>query len=181
MPKVRPPAKPKKGKKLPLDDLLNDPVLKFQRRFYLPLVLMFCFVLPTVIPYFAWGESLLVAYFTAAAFRYAWLLNVTWTVNSLAHMYGSHPYDKGISPAQNFTTILLAHGEGWHNYHHTFPFDYRTSEYPWRFNITTIFIDFFGMLGWAYDFRHASPAMIEQKRLRSGDHDTATKVAYIYG
>jgi stearoyl-CoA desaturase (delta-9 desaturase) len=170
----------RRGKQLPLDDLHNDPVLQFQRRYYRPLVLLFCFGLPTIVPYLAWGETLRVAYFTSAMLRYAWLLNVTWTVNSLAHRFGSRPFDKHISPAQNFTTILLAHGEGWHNYHHSFPFDYRTSEYPWRFNITTIFIDFFGAIGWAYDFRQASPTMIEQKRQRSGDV-IKSGFGYVYG
>ena len=44
-------------------------------------------------------------------------------------------------------------GEGGHNYHHTFPQDYRTSEMSAVFNFTKLFIDFFAAIGWAYDLK----------------------------
>lgn len=47
---------------------------------------------------------------------------------------------------------LAAFGEGWHNYHHVFPWDYKTSEFgDYKFNISTGFIDFFAKIGWAYN------------------------------
>ena len=48
---------------------------------------------------------------------------------------------------------LLAWGEGFHNYHHTFPYDYSTSEWGLRLNVTTRFIDTMAWLGQAYDLR----------------------------
>lgn len=52
----------------------------------------------------------------------------------------------------NFTVSLAAFGEGWHNYHHVFPWDYKTSEFgDYKFNISTGFIDFFAKFGWAYN------------------------------
>ncbi|KHJ92172.1 stearoyl-CoA 9-desaturase [Oesophagostomum dentatum] len=74
------------GKKLDLSDLLADPVLVFQRKYSLPMVILFCFLLPTVIPVRFWGESPLVAFYTAALFRYCFLLHSTWFINSVAHM-----------------------------------------------------------------------------------------------
>lgn len=45
---------------------------------------------------------------------------------------------------------LLAMGEGWHNYHHVFPWDYKTGEFGnYSLNITTAFIDFCAWLGLA--------------------------------
>jgi len=45
---------------------------------------------------------------------------------------------------------LLAMGEGWHNYHHVFPWDYKTGEFGnYSLNITTGFIDFCAWLGLA--------------------------------
>jgi len=148
-------------------------------RWYPALVVLFCFVLPTTVPHLMWGESLWTAYFTAAMFRYAFLLNVTWTVNSLAHMFGSKPYDRAIGPTQSLTAILFTAGEGWHNFHHSFPSDYRASEYPWRLNHTTMFIDLFSMIGWAYDRNHSSPDAIVKKRQRCGDMNK--RMAYVYG
>ena len=45
---------------------------------------------------------------------------------------------------------LLTLGEGWHNYHHSYPKDYRASQ-PFKFNITTGFINLTKKLGLSYD------------------------------
>jgi len=75
---------------------------------------------------------------------------MTWLVNSSAHLSGGHPYDKNIKPAENMGVTLASFGEGYHNYHHTFPYDYSTSEHGWKynFNFTTLFIDSFAAIGW---------------------------------
>ncbi len=52
-----------------------------------------------------------------------------------------------ISPAESIWTTVTAFGEGGHNYHHTFPQDYRTSEMKALFNLTKQFIDFFAYIG----------------------------------
>lgn len=70
-----------------------------------------CFMVPTLVPWYLWGESLWNSYFLASILRYAISLNVTWLVNSAAHMYGNRPYDKHISPRQNPLVTLGAIGE----------------------------------------------------------------------
>ena len=61
-------------------------------------------------------------------------------------------------------------GEGWHNYHHVFPWDYKTAELGnYRYNLTTGFIDFFAKLGWAYDLKTVSDEMIQKRANRTGD------------
>lgn len=52
-----------------------------------------CFLLPTTIPMYCWGESFKNAWFVCAMFRYAFVLNITWLVNSAAHKWGDKPYD----------------------------------------------------------------------------------------
>lgn len=65
---------------------------------------------------------------------------------------------------------LLALGEGWHNYHHTFPWDYKAAELGifWC-NFTTTFINFFAKIGWAYDLKTASDDLIKKRVQRTGD------------
>ncbi|XP_054156175.1 acyl-CoA Delta-9 desaturase-like [Oppia nitens] len=167
-----------KGKTVSCEDLLQDPLVRFQRKFYLPLVFVFCFLLPTVLPNYLWGESFFNAYFVCALLRYTWTLNMTWLVNSAAHFWGRRPYDKHISPAENAVTIIGAIGEGFHNYHHTFPWDYATSELGPKFNLTTCFIDTCAYLGWAYDLKTVSPQVIRQRKERTGD--TKDKGPYGY-
>lgn len=83
-----------KGKQLDISDLRADPVLQFQKKYYMSLMPVLCFVLPTIIPVYCWGESWKNAWFVATMFRYTFILNVTWLVNSAAHKWGDKPYDK---------------------------------------------------------------------------------------
>lgn len=105
------------GKKIDLSDLEADPILVFQRKHYLNLGYLICFIIPTLIPVFGWNETWLNA-FLVNAFRYVLLLHVTWSLNSFAHMYGNKPYDQHMTPTQNIYVAAAALGEGWHNYHH---------------------------------------------------------------
>lgn len=78
--------------------------------------------------------------------------------------------NRAIAPVENIYVGILAFGEGWHNYHHTFPWDYKTSEFSaYRKNFTTAFIDFFARIGWAYDLRTVEPEMIAKRAKRTGD------------
>jgi len=117
-----------------------------------------------------WGESFITAWFFVTQFRYACILHWTWLVNSAAHMFGNHPYDKSINPSENKTVAILAMGEGWHNYHHTFPWDYKTAELgDYKYNLTTGFIDFMAWIGWAYDLKTVPKSIVQQRILRTGD------------
>ncbi|ODM95066.1 Stearoyl-CoA desaturase 5 [Orchesella cincta] len=156
------------GGKVDMSDILNDPVVYYQKKYYVPSVIVCFALLPTVIPWYYWGESLWNAYWVAVILRYCFALNATWLVNSAAHMYGDRPYDKNIAPAENITVSALTLGEGYHNFHHTFPFDYTTSEWGYRINITTAILDFFSLFGLAYGFRQATPEMIKARIARTG-------------
>lgn len=159
-----------KGKSLDLSDLRADPIVMFQKKHYMLLMPVACFILPTLIPMMCWNESFMNAWFVATMFRWCFLLNVTWCVNSAAHKFGGRPYDKNINPSQNVAVAAFAFGEGWHNYHHVFPWDYKTAEWGnYSMNLTTAFIDFFAKIGWAYDLKSVAPETIEKRVLRTGD------------
>ena len=65
---------------------------------------------------------------------------------------------------------ILAYGEGFHNYHHVFPYDYKTAELgDYMFNPTTAFIDFFARIGWAYSLKTMSTETILKRVARTGD------------
>jgi len=72
--------------------------------------------------------------------------------------------------ADNWVVALLAIGEGWHNYHHTFPWDYKAAELGlYRFNWSTLFIDFFAWIGWAYDLKTVPEKVVRARVQRTGD------------
>jgi stearoyl-CoA desaturase (delta-9 desaturase) len=69
--------------------------------------------------------------------------------------------------------IALTVGEGFHNYHHMFPYDYKAAELGnYRLNVTTAFIDFFTYIGWAYDLKQPSKELVQRvvQKLGDGSH-----------
>jgi len=75
---------------------------------------------------------------------------------------------RSISPTDNIGISFLAFGEGWHNYHHVFPWDYKAAELGnYGFNFTTAFIDFCAYLGLAYDLKTVSVNMIKKRVLQN--------------
>lgn len=160
-----------KGKGIDMSDLYAEPLLRLQHKYFYILMPVGCFILPTLWPMLLWGETLSNAYFLNIA-RYVLTLHATWLVNSAAHMWGSKPYDQYINPTENLFVSIFAIGEGWHNYHHTFPWDYKTAEYG-RLNVTKVVINLFSKIGWAYDLKTVSKEMIEKRVKRTGDgsHD----------
>ncbi|KAJ2942570.1 hypothetical protein O0L34_g2038 [Tuta absoluta] len=158
-----------KGHTIDMSDLWADPILRFQKKYYMYLMPLCCFILPTYIPTL-WGESVWNAYFVCAIFRYVYVLNVTWLVNSAAHMFGTKPYDKNINPVENISVAAVVLGEGFHNYHHTFPWDYKTSELGgYGLNWSKLFIDTMAKIGWAYDLKTVSQEVIKNRVKRTGD------------
>jgi stearoyl-CoA desaturase (delta-9 desaturase) len=47
--------------------------------------------------------------------------HVTFSVNSVCHLWGGRPFPGGDQSRNNFLVGVLALGEGWHNNHHAFP------------------------------------------------------------
>lgn len=65
-------------------------------------------------------------------------------------------------PVENMFVAALAAGEGWHNYHHAFPWDYRAAELGTPLNLTCKFIDFFAKYGVIYDLKEATSNMVNK-------------------
>ncbi|KAL3279058.1 hypothetical protein HHI36_016573 [Cryptolaemus montrouzieri] len=90
-------------------------------------------------------------------------------VNSIAHMWGNKPYDKNISPVENVCVAMATLGEGWHNFHHVFPWDYRAGELGNIYNPTTGLLNLFAKIGWAYDLKTVSSGMVSRRAKKTGD------------
>lgn len=87
-----------------------------------------------------------------------------------ANMTKRPVYCRTMYPAENVGVSIMAVGEGWHNYHHVFPWDYKAAELgSYSTNITTALIDLMAKIGWAYDLKSVSPEMIKSRVRRTGD------------
>ena len=87
-----------------------------------------------------------------------------------------------ISATENLSVALLTFGEGFHNYHHAFPWDYKAAELGnYGLNLSTAFIDLFAKIGWAYDLKVATREIIASRIKRTGDGTHATSEGDIWG
>ena len=78
------------------------------------------------------------------------------SVNSLAHTFGSKPYLKDIEARNNFLVSVFTWGEGWHNYHHAYPKDFRANgedNFLRYWNPAHAFILLMAYLGLAYNLK----------------------------
>lgn len=87
-----------------------------------------------------------------------------------------HTTPRNILPVESLFVAFFAVGEGWHNYHHAFPWDYRASELGTPLNLTGFLIDLLARLGFAYDRKSASHGLVKSRALRTGDESH-----FVYG
>lgn len=79
-------------------------------------------------------------------------------------------FSRNINPTENMFVSAATFGDGWHNYHHVFPWDYRNSElWNYKLNLSTAFIDFFALIGWAYDMKTVPSDIVYKRVKRTGD------------
>ncbi len=94
-----------------MSDVWADPLVRFQRRFYIPLVLLVWGVFPVSVPVYFWSEPVMAMVF-GNFFRYIVSLHQAWLVNSAAHLSGGQFYDKALQPRENRLVTYLSMGEG---------------------------------------------------------------------
>ena len=120
--------------------------------------IFWCFFFPALVATYGWGEQFSNGLMVCGALRYTWVLHCTWLVNSAAHLWGERPYDPNSNPAENPFVSIAAIGEGWHNWHHKYPFDYAASEYGVmrQFNPTKMVIDACASVGLVTERKRAT-------------------------
>jgi len=157
------------GAKVNLDDLRDDAFVMLQRRYDPWWNLFWCFFFPAIVAKNLWGEDFWCAFFVAGALRYVCVLHFTWLVNSAAHLWGERPYDPQSNPAENPLVAICSVGEGWHNWHHKYPFDYAASEYgiERQFNPTKMIIDAAAAVGLVTERKRATGMWNREKMKRA--------------
>src|SRR5271154_1282819 len=78
---------------------------------------------------------------------------------------------RSITPTNSLFVDLVTNGDGWHNYHHVFPWDYRSAEigqHPIP-SFSKFFIELCAFLGLAYNLKTVTDEMQIQRAKRTGD------------
>jgi stearoyl-CoA desaturase (delta-9 desaturase) len=135
-------------------DLEKDPLVRWQHRYYVPLAILMSAVLPAALG-LLWGDPL-GALFWAGFLRLVFQWHATFAINSFTHKFGSRPYDRESSARDSWWTALLTFGEGYHNFHHRFPLDYRNGLRWWQFDPTKWFVWSLSWMGQTWDLKRTS-------------------------
>jgi stearoyl-CoA desaturase (delta-9 desaturase) len=90
------------------------------------------------------GASLLV---WGVMVRTVLVWHITWSVNSLSHLFGTRRYETGEDSRNNLFVALISNGEGWHNNHHADPRSARHGHRWWELDVTYLTIRALARLG----------------------------------
>jgi stearoyl-CoA desaturase (delta-9 desaturase) len=75
------------------------------------------------------------------------LYHGTFSVNSIAHIFGSRRFETGDNSRNNLFVALITLGEGWHNNHHYYPATERQGIYWWEIDVSHYTLRAFSWLG----------------------------------
>jgi stearoyl-CoA desaturase (delta-9 desaturase) len=144
-------------------DLERDPIVAFQHRFYVPIVLAMNVGLVALVGWASgdlWG-TLLLAGFVRLVLNH----HFTFFINSLAHYWGTQPYTDENTARDNPVLAFLTYGEGYHNFHHIFTHDYRNGIKWYDFDPTKWLIRSLAFLGLAQKLRVTPQVTIERAKV----------------
>jgi stearoyl-CoA desaturase (Delta-9 desaturase) len=131
-------------------------------------------VIPTVVGLAVtqslWGAFM--AFLWGGLLRVFLVHHVTWSVNSVCHIWGQQPFNTRDESRNNAIFGVLAMGEGWHNNHHAFPTSARHGLEWWQFDLSYLVIRLLALVGLASDIKLPTPERIAAKR-----HGPAAKPA----
>ncbi|KAJ2133148.1 stearoyl-CoA 9-desaturase [Coemansia sp. RSA 921] len=146
-------------------DLKTDPLIRWQHKYYPLLVLIFSVAIPILIAGLGWGDWR-GGFFYAAVLRMVLFHHATFCINSLAHTIGRHTYDNVQTARDSWITALVTMGEGYHNFHHQFPNDYRNAIRFYQYDPTKWFIRIASTMGLAYDLKTFPANEIEKGQIQ---------------
>ncbi len=139
-----------------IKDLLKFPELRWLDRYYLiPPVLL------AVVLWFLGGWSMLfVGFFLSTVL----LFHGTFSINSIAHRFGSRRYATADSSKNSFLLAVLTNGEGWHNNHHYYKYSARQGFYWWEIDVSFYVLKILSFFKIVHDLKPV-PMDIRDRRL----------------
>ncbi|KAI8997308.1 stearoyl-CoA desaturase [Pilobolus umbonatus] len=146
-------------------DLKADPIVQLQHKYYIFFSAFMAFVFPTLVAGFLWGDFK-GGYVYAGLCRLVFVHHATFCVNSLAHYIGETTYDDYHTPKDSWITAIVTCGEGYHNFHHEFPQDYRNAILWHQYDPTKWLIKSLNYLGLTYNLKTFSSNEIEKGRIQ---------------
>ena len=148
-------------------DLCEDKGMRWISRHFLHIVGL-SLLIPFVLGFIAHGFSLTAALWTllwAGFVRIFFIHHVTWSINSICHVFGRRRFDLG---AENKSTnvawlAIPTFGESWHHNHHAFPRSSAHGLKRWEIDTSAMFITVLEKLGIAHGVVRIAPERQAEK------------------
>lgn len=144
-------------------DLAADRLIAHQHAHYVWWALVFGVGVPLAVG--ALIGHLLGALLLLVAARLTLVHHSTWAINSVCHTFGKATYDVDASARDHWLVALITNGEGFHNFHHRFPCDYRNGIRWYHWDPSKWFIAACSWCGLTAKLYRTSPQTILAARL----------------
>lgn len=93
--------------------------------------------------------------------------HVTYTINSLSHVWGTRRFATTDTSRNNAFLAILTLGEGWHNNHHHFPASCRQGFYWWEIDISYLVLRLMAVFGLVWDLKAPNERVLTRRRIRT--------------
>lgn len=146
-------------------DLQKNKLLMHQHKYYLLWCIGSGVLLPTLLG--ALCGHALAAFIFAVCARLVFVHHSTFCINSVCHMFGKATYDIYATARDHWFVAFLTNGEGYHNFHHRFPGDYRNGVRWYQWDPSKWMISFLASIRLVSDLKKVSPFRILEAKLRA--------------
>jgi len=109
-------------------------------------------------------------------------VTVHFCINSLAHYVGEATYSDQRSARDSYITALCTFGEGYHNFHHEFPYDYRNGVHTTAFDPGKWMVALLSYVGLTYNLRRFPEELFDKGKIQMAQKDLEKRKAkYFWG
>lgn len=146
-----------------IPDLKKDKLLALQHKYYGFWVIATNVVILAMIGWIT--GDMLGTFLIAGLLRLVLTHHFTFFINSLCHMFGTRPYTDENTARDNGLLAIVTWGEGYHNYHHYFQYDYRNGVKWWQYDPTKWIIGLLAKVGLASNLKRVDDLTIKHAEL----------------
>jgi stearoyl-CoA desaturase (delta-9 desaturase) len=158
-------ADPQEGFDRYTPDLAQDPVVRWVDKLF-PVWIALGLIIPGLIAWAVTGTVIggLLGVLWGGLVRTFVVHHITWSINSVCHVWGQRPYNSHDESRNNAVFGILGMGEGWHNNHHAFPTSARHGLEWWQFDLSYVIIRGLSYVGLTWDIKVPGAERLAAKR-----------------
>ena len=146
-------------------DLKSKSAVVFQNKYYFTIGIIGGFIIPLAIG-FIYGRPM-GALLWAGFLRLTIVHHATFFINSMCHYFGRQTYDIKSTARDSWFVSWFTFGEGYHNYHHKFQWDYRNGVKWFAYDPSKWIIKGLSFFGITYDLKEVKENVIEENKLNN--------------